>query len=94
MAVKPLDRLKTLRLTFNLTNFSGNILFQVFYVHESHLIPAMEWRKLLSGQGSQSVRSTEYDGLFFGLILDSTHRYHIERSNFDGKYKNNVLFSP
>lgn len=56
----------------------------MYYLFNSHLAPASEWRKLLASEGSQSVRGTPYDGFFIGLLIDVHHKVEITRSHFDG----------
>lgn len=58
----------------------------VFYVYDSYLIPAIAWKELLSVKGNLSVRGTNMDGIFIGLLVDVQHRYHIKKSHFDGFY--------
>lgn len=58
----------------------------MYYIYDSYLNTAIEWRELLSVHGNISVRGTHYDGFFLGLLVEMKHRYEIKKSNFDGKY--------
>lgn len=58
----------------------------MFYVYDSYLTPAIAWKELLSPKGNLSVRGTDVDALFIGLLVDIQHRYHIKKSQFDGFY--------
>lgn len=58
----------------------------VIYIYDSYLIPAIAWRELLSNKGNLSVRGTNLDAIFLGLLVDMQHRYHIKKSQFDGFY--------
>lgn len=57
----------------------------VFYVYDSYLTPAGAWKELLSAKGNLSVRGTQLDGIFLGLLVDMQHRYDIKKSHFDGE---------
>jgi hypothetical protein len=57
----------------------------VFYVYDSYLTPAGAWKELLSAKGNLSVRGTQFDGIFLGLLVDMQHRYDIRKSHFDGE---------
>lgn len=59
----------------------------MYYLFNSHLAPASEWRKLLASEGSQSIRGTPYDGFFIGLLIDVHHKVEITRSQFDGNFQ-------
>lgn len=58
----------------------------VFYVYDSYRTPAGAWKELLSAKGNLSVRGTQFDGIFLGLLVDMQHRYDIRKSHFDGFY--------
>ena len=59
----------------------------VFYVYDSYLTPAGAWKELLSVKGNLSVRGTQFDGIFLGLLVEMQHRYDIRKSHFDGECK-------
>lgn len=58
----------------------------VFYVYDSYLIPDYVWRDLLGKKGKLSVRDTDLNAIFIGLLVDLSHRTHIKKSHFDGFY--------
>lgn len=58
----------------------------LFYVYDSYLIPDVAWREILSKKGNLSIRNTEFDCIFLGLLVDLSHRSHIKKSQFDGFY--------
>ncbi|RZF34870.1 hypothetical protein LSTR_LSTR012867 [Laodelphax striatellus] len=58
----------------------------VFYIYDSYRIDSSAWRELFSTNGQLSVRDTKYDGVFFGLLVDSQHCSEIKKSHFDGFY--------
>lgn len=58
----------------------------VVYIYDSYLIPAIAWKELLSNKGNFSIRGTNLDAIFLGLLVDMQHRQHIKKSQFDGFY--------
>ncbi|XP_038203914.1 glycoprotein endo-alpha-1,2-mannosidase [Arvicola amphibius] len=58
----------------------------MFYVYDSYITKPKMWANLLTPSGSQSVRSTPYDGLFIALLVEEKHKYDILQSGFDGIY--------
>lgn len=66
-------------------NVNGRRL-PVFYIYDSYRIPSSDWKELFGEHGTLSIRGTEYDGVFFGLLVDTLHRYEIKKSRFDGFY--------
>jgi glycoprotein endo-alpha-1,2-mannosidase len=64
----------------------GDRSLPVFYIYDSYLTPAGAWKELLSAKGNLSVRGTQLDGIFLGLLVDMQHRYDIKKSHFDGEY--------
>lgn len=71
---------------FKINKVSLNRSVPVVYVYDSYLTPTAAWRELLSSRGNLSVRNTEFDSVFIGLLVDMQHRYHIKKSQFDGFY--------
>ena len=41
----------------------------LFYVYDSYQVKDKEWRKLFSRLESETVRETEYDGIFIGKFI-------------------------
>lgn len=66
--------------------FRHGKLLPVYYIYDSYLISPAAWRELLSPKGNLSVRDTEYDGIFIGLLVDMQQRFDIKKSHFDGLY--------
>lgn len=58
----------------------------MFYVYDSYITKPKTWANLLTPSGSQSVRSTPYDGLFIALLVEEKHKNDILQSGFDGIY--------
>lgn len=58
----------------------------VVYIYDSYLIPAAAWREILSAKGNLSIRNTDLDAIFIGLLVEMQHRYHVKKSAFDGFY--------
>lgn len=58
----------------------------VIYLYDSYVFPEAAWFELLSERGNLTLRGTEIDGIYMGLLVDSQHRSHIKKSNFDGFY--------
>ena len=56
----------------------------VYYIYDSYLVPAEDWALLL--RGTSSVRHTELDAVFIGLLVESRHQAEILSSGFDGFY--------
>lgn len=45
----------------------GEKLLPLFYIYDSYLIPAEDWAKIATPEGSSSIRSTEWDSLLIGI---------------------------
>ncbi|TRY63331.1 hypothetical protein TCAL_00443 [Tigriopus californicus] len=58
----------------------------MFYIYDSYRIPSSEWQRLFSRKGDLSVRDTDLDAIFIGLIVELQHRGEIKRGKFDGFY--------
>ena len=56
------------------------------YIYDSYVFPANAWWELLSERGNLTLRGTELDAIYIGLLVDSQHRNHIKKSHFDGFY--------
>ncbi|XP_031568517.1 glycoprotein endo-alpha-1,2-mannosidase-like protein [Actinia tenebrosa] len=61
-------------------------MLPLLYIYDSYLTPDADWAKLLKPQGSHSIRNTEYDCIFIGLIVKATHKDTILIGGFDGLY--------
>eukprot|EP00095_Tigriopus_kingsejongensis_P007333 snap_masked-scaffold589_size129586-processed-gene-0.2 protein:Tk07333 transcript:snap_masked-scaffold589_size129586-processed-gene-0.2-mRNA-1 annotation:"glycoprotein endo-alpha- -mannosidase" len=58
----------------------------VFYIYDSYRVSSQEWQRLFSRKGDLSVRDTELDAIFIGLLVEFQHRGEIKRAKFDGFY--------
>ncbi|XP_015609754.1 glycoprotein endo-alpha-1,2-mannosidase [Cephus cinctus] len=58
----------------------------VMYIYDSYVFPSTAWRELLSERGNLTLRGTEIDAIYIGLLVESQHRNHIKKSHFDGFY--------
>ncbi|GBF95021.1 hypothetical protein Rsub_07522 [Raphidocelis subcapitata] len=58
----------------------------VYFVYDSYRIPAAEWAELLTPGGASTVRGTDLDGIFLGLVLSFKDTADIEAGGFDGFY--------
>jgi len=60
----------------------------VFYVYDSYLIKASQWAMLLKAENNSPscVRNTEFDGIFYGLVVDRKHMTDVVAAGFDGFY--------
>lgn len=70
---------------FYRTDFHGRQL-PVYYIYDSYQIDSALWRDALKVGGKHSIRNTKYDGIFLGLLVESLHFNHLEKSGFDGFY--------
>lgn len=61
-------------------------LLPLFYVYDSYLMQDEEWKTLLQRDGSNTVRNTELDGIFVGLLVERRHLLQLVSSGFDGFY--------
>ena len=64
----------------------GQKLLPVFYIYDSYLIHPLQWQRLLSSHGDLSIRGTDLDGVFLGLLVEFKHRDDIKTAGFDGFY--------
>eukprot|EP00775_Hariotina_reticulata_P013015 gene13015-13144_t len=58
----------------------------VYFVYDSYQIPPADWSNMLAPQGQVTVRGTDLDGVFIGLILESQDCEAIKAGGFDGMY--------
>lgn len=58
----------------------------VYFVYDSYRLPAAQWARLLGKGGDVSVRGTELDGVFIGLMLDLKEGDELLLGGFDGFY--------
>lgn len=55
-------------------------------MYDSYRLSSSDWKELLSEHGTLSIRGTEFDGVFLGLLVNMEHRFEIKKSRFDGMY--------
>jgi glycoprotein endo-alpha-1,2-mannosidase len=58
----------------------------MFYVYDSYLTPAKEWREVLAPDGKHTIRGTEYDSIVIGLYVKEHDNRFMDTGNFDGFY--------
>ena len=58
----------------------------MYYIYDSYVTSAEEWSRLLSRTGDLSIRNTDLDGIFLGLLVDFKHRTDLKNGGFDGFY--------
>ena len=59
---------------------AGRRRLPVFYVYDSYQTPPDQWRRLFSTQGDLTIRNTDLDGVFLGLLVEYKHRADIKKS--------------
>ena len=64
----------------------GSRQLPLFYVYDSYRVTVEEWQKVLSPSGNISVRNTDLDAIFIGLVVEYKHRFDIKAAGFDGFY--------
>jgi glycoprotein endo-alpha-1,2-mannosidase len=60
---------------YKLSRSSSSRALPVFYVYDSYLNTANSWSIVLSKTGKESIRNTEFDGVFLGLVVEMRHKY-------------------
>ncbi|XP_012251238.2 glycoprotein endo-alpha-1,2-mannosidase-like protein [Athalia rosae] len=58
----------------------------VMYIYDSYVFPSTAWWELLSDKGNLTLRGTEIDAIYMGLLVEAGHRNHVKKSHFDGFY--------
>lgn len=56
------------------------------YVYDSYQTKPQQWAQLFKEDGSITVRNTELDGIYIGLLVERQHKTDIYKSSFDGFY--------
>jgi len=64
----------------------GSKSLPLFYIYDSYRTKPSEWARLLSSRGDISIRNTELDAVFIGLLVEYKHRVDIKKAGFDGFY--------
>ena len=58
----------------------------MFYVYDSYLTPAEQWKTILSPDGPQTIRNTKYDSVVIGLWVKENEQAFMTEGHFDGCY--------
>ncbi|XP_045196248.2 glycoprotein endo-alpha-1,2-mannosidase-like [Mercenaria mercenaria] len=71
---------------FYRTSFKGKRNVPLIYIYDSYLVDSKDWATILTSNGRGSIRNTELDCIFIGLLVESAHKEHVLKSGFDGFY--------
>lgn len=71
---------------FYRTNHGNKTNLPLLYIYDSYLVESDLWAKIFKDNGPMTVRDTDFDAIFIGLLVDSKHQNHILKSGFDGFY--------
>ncbi len=58
----------------------------LFYFYDSYQVSVSEWQKVLLPGGEKTVRNTELDGVYIGLLVEMKHHRELKEAGFDGFY--------
>ncbi len=58
----------------------------MFYVYDSYLTQAGQWKTILSPDGGQTIRNTKYDSVVIGLWVKEHEQAFMTEGHFDGYY--------
>jgi len=58
----------------------------MFYIYDSYLTPAEQWKAILSPDGPQTIRNTKYDSVVIGLWVKENEQAFMTEGHFDGCY--------
>ena len=58
----------------------------LFYIYDSYLVKAKDWAQIFKPDGISSVRGSELDGIFIGLLVEEKDKYDLLSAGFDGFY--------
>ncbi|TKR62862.1 hypothetical protein L596_026769 [Steinernema carpocapsae] len=58
----------------------------IFYVYDSYLTKADDWKRLTSKDGDINIRGSKYDSILLGLYVNAEHKNEILNAGFDGMY--------
>ena len=58
----------------------------LYYIYDSYLVSAPDWAQLFQPDGALTVRGTDVDGIFVGLIVESKSKTDLLSAGFDGIY--------
>jgi competence/damage-inducible protein CinA-like protein len=58
----------------------------MFYLYDSYLTPAKQWKTILSPDGARTIRNTKYDSIVIGLWVKEHEQTFMSEGHFDGCY--------
>jgi len=58
----------------------------LFYIYDSYLVKSEDWAQLFRPDAAMTVRGTNLDGLYIGLVVEERHRIDLMSAGFDGYY--------
>lgn len=58
----------------------------MFYIYDSYQIKPIAWSKIFKPDRNLTVRHTELDGIFIGLVVENHHVVELFKGGFDGVY--------
>ena len=58
----------------------------LIYIYDSYLVGASQWAEILDKHGEHTVRGTDIDAIFIGLLVEGKHQNEILKAGFDGFY--------
>ena len=58
----------------------------MFYIYDSYLTAAKQWKTVLSPDGTQTIRNTRYDSVVIGLWVKEHEQAFMKEGHFDGYY--------
>ena len=68
------------------TSYQTKQNLPLIYIYDSYLVDSDDWASILTVNGKNSVRNTELDCIFIGLLVEQVHKDHVYKSGFDGFY--------
>ncbi|XP_043479470.1 glycoprotein endo-alpha-1,2-mannosidase [Leptopilina heterotoma] len=71
---------------YRLKREDDGAILPVIYIYDSYVFPSTAWWELLSERGNLTLRGSEMDAFYIGLLVESQHKSHIKKSHFDGFY--------
>ncbi|WAR07348.1 MANEA-like protein [Mya arenaria] len=71
---------------FYRTSVGDKLNLPLLYIYDSYLTSADKWAEIMKPGGRETVRGTELDAIFIGLLVERTHQNEILKAGFDGFY--------
>ncbi|XP_021380063.1 glycoprotein endo-alpha-1,2-mannosidase-like [Mizuhopecten yessoensis] len=63
-----------------------NKMLPLYYVYDAYQVSSKLWADLFKPSGKLTLRDTELDGFFIGLLVEQQHKVDIVSAGFDGFY--------